>query len=321
MKTLRKRTKVLLTLLCVVTLAMAQTPYDSFVSTSAKPQLGSDLSECYKVVQGADSCQSKNIAYDKETAAVNIYDNNERFISSINISPMNTKFINVDPMADKYPGWSAYVYCANNPLVYLDPSGKYFVDKDGNPISYTDGKLGDNASDDLRLVQAGMGYSKTGQQQFELMANSKHSIRIDINRDEKITKGSDGNPQNGNTKPAMILDRANPTKVDFDTKPSRPTVITLNQSAIQASTQKGKSNDGLGYVEALGITAVHESLHATDKDNLNTARDAKTEAKNLYGGEMPEALEDAYEAPADQIEDKAREEVKENLLNELEGIK
>jgi RHS repeat-associated protein len=29
----------------------------------------------------------------------------------------------VDPLADKYPGWSPYNYCLNNPLVLVDPEG------------------------------------------------------------------------------------------------------------------------------------------------------------------------------------------------------
>ena len=32
--------------------------------------------------------------------------------------------MNVDPLVDKYPSLTPYVYCANNPLVYIDPNGK-----------------------------------------------------------------------------------------------------------------------------------------------------------------------------------------------------
>ncbi|NLT51491.1 MAG: hypothetical protein GXX85_11290 [Ignavibacteria bacterium] len=33
------------------------------------------------------------------------------------------RWLAVDPMADKYPGWSPYNYCANNPLIFVDPNG------------------------------------------------------------------------------------------------------------------------------------------------------------------------------------------------------
>ncbi len=33
-------------------------------------------------------------------------------------------WMSVDPMADKYPGWSPYNYCANNPIILVDPDGK-----------------------------------------------------------------------------------------------------------------------------------------------------------------------------------------------------
>ncbi|NLT50199.1 MAG: hypothetical protein GXX85_04700 [Ignavibacteria bacterium] len=31
--------------------------------------------------------------------------------------------LSVDPLAVKYPGWSPYNYCVNNPMVMIDPSG------------------------------------------------------------------------------------------------------------------------------------------------------------------------------------------------------
>ena len=34
------------------------------------------------------------------------------------------RFISVDPLAGKYPGWSPYVYTLGNPLKYVDPDGR-----------------------------------------------------------------------------------------------------------------------------------------------------------------------------------------------------
>lgn len=36
-------------------------------------------------------------------------------------------WLSVDPMADKYPSLSPYVYCANNPIKLKDPDGRKIV--------------------------------------------------------------------------------------------------------------------------------------------------------------------------------------------------
>jgi hypothetical protein len=34
-------------------------------------------------------------------------------------------WLSVDPLAEKYPSYSGYNYCLNNPLIYVDPDGQY----------------------------------------------------------------------------------------------------------------------------------------------------------------------------------------------------
>ena len=62
-------------------------------------------------------------------------------------------WLSVDPMSDKYPSLSPYVYCANNPVKLVDPNGeeivifvnntkykydgKFFVDEKGNVASFS----------------------------------------------------------------------------------------------------------------------------------------------------------------------------------------
>jgi hypothetical protein len=49
-------------------------------------------------------------------------------------------WLSVDPLSDKYPSLSAYNYCALNPVMLVDPDGRFFIrhsKKYGNRTSYT----------------------------------------------------------------------------------------------------------------------------------------------------------------------------------------
>ena len=45
-------------------------------------------------------------------------------------------WLSVDPMSDKYPSLSPYVYCADNPVKLVDPNGEDWYEKDGK-MCYT----------------------------------------------------------------------------------------------------------------------------------------------------------------------------------------
>jgi RHS repeat-associated protein len=59
------------------------------------------------------------------------------------------RWFSVDPLAAKFPHESPYIYCSNNPIIYVDADGKekYYA-ADGTYI----GKYGDN--DDIRIVKS-----------------------------------------------------------------------------------------------------------------------------------------------------------------------
>jgi len=54
--------------------------------------------------------------------------------------PRTGRFISVDPLADKYPGWTPYSYTLNNPVRLVDPTGMSAediidLDKDNNVVN------------------------------------------------------------------------------------------------------------------------------------------------------------------------------------------
>ena len=52
-------------------------------------------------------------------------------------------WLSVDPMADKYPGVSPYVYCANNPVRLVDPDGREIDEWDFNIVTGQLTRVGD----------------------------------------------------------------------------------------------------------------------------------------------------------------------------------
>ena len=71
------------------------------------------------------------------------------------------RWMSVDPMQEKYPGWSPYNYTCNNPLVYVDATGNdpsTYTDEGGNVTSVTD-----DDSKDLFCMQEDGSYKLMGQ--------------------------------------------------------------------------------------------------------------------------------------------------------------
>ena len=54
---------------------------------------------------------------------LNRYDYSARYYD-----PVFPVFTSIDPLAEKYYSWSPYVYCLNNPVRYVDSTGKFPVE-------------------------------------------------------------------------------------------------------------------------------------------------------------------------------------------------
>ena len=101
-------------------------------------------------------------------------------------------WLSVDPMSDKYPSLSPYVYCADNPVKLVDPNGEEFVGTDGKKVNVKQDKngqihIGDNASEDLKRMASMINNSgsKTAAKQFMKLANNRCKIHFQIIQGER----------------------------------------------------------------------------------------------------------------------------------------
>jgi RHS repeat-associated protein len=107
------------------------------------------------------------------------------------------RFLSLDPAAVEYPSLSDYCYVGGNPIKYIDPDGRTFVDADGKKIKARvrrNGtiKLGRNATKDLirmaSMIEATG--SKTALNQFKRL--DKHVTKIHFKIDETSTTFPNG---------------------------------------------------------------------------------------------------------------------------------
>ncbi|NIT58087.1 MAG: hypothetical protein GWN00_18220, partial [Aliifodinibius sp.] len=71
-------------------------------------------------------------------------------------NPAIGRWLSVDPLADKYPSLSSYIYVANNPLINFDPTGMdsiYFWDQEDRPQD--NGTTGTSYAATIIVVQNG----------------------------------------------------------------------------------------------------------------------------------------------------------------------
>ncbi|QTY28293.1 hypothetical protein IGB25_03390 [Flavobacterium sp. CS20] len=93
-------------------------------------------------------------------------------------NPKTSLWLSVDPLAEKFPGWSPYNFVMNNPINFIDPDGRapeWVPDSEGNLIA----EKGDNAQT-LADFQ-GISYSEAEKQlqdQGYIDNNGKSTLKI-----------------------------------------------------------------------------------------------------------------------------------------------
>ncbi|MCH3923596.1 MAG: RHS repeat-associated core domain-containing protein [Bacteroidales bacterium] len=123
-------------------------------------------------------------------------------------------WLSVDPMSDKYPSLSPYVYCADNPVKLIDPNGKeiWILDEDGQRIhKVTENDMEIESTDER--IQTMQHIYKSGNEgknlmkqimnstknSFEIPTKSKYLSEREVSEDLVVSWGNPLNISYGGT--------------------------------------------------------------------------------------------------------------------------
>ena len=136
-------------------------------------------------------------AKEKDTETGYLYFGARYYSSDLSI------WLSVDPMADKYPSMSSYVYCANNPVKLVDPNGEKIV-VDGDDASDVVTQINNKTSEKFNVFiddNGNMDYSgkaKTKIDRFLKKAIKQENVKVIIkaNNNQETFTTYDGKKYN-----------------------------------------------------------------------------------------------------------------------------
>ncbi len=203
----------------------------------------------------------------------------------------------VDALSEKYAGMSNYAYVMNNPMRFIDPDGKEFVDANGKHIVITtlkDGSLtfSNNATEDVKRSANALNLTEEGRNQLHKIDASDIKVKLSISPDAKIRKNDDGTTSYtfGETIQGNFNEKDNyGKKVNRDgTYGIKEATIIIYEGTIKESIKSGSGlkHEGLTLEQAVGAVVGHEGTHGTNKAEIN--KDLKAE----MGGKVRNDKED-----------------------------
>jgi RHS repeat-associated protein len=154
--------------------------------------------------------------------------------------PGNSIWLSTDPLKDKYPQFGPYVYCADNPVKFVDPDGRYFIVK--------------NAGDQTRVKEA---FARTfGGDAFSF--DKKGRMRIDYSKLGSMS-----------SKQQFVMDRL--AKYVVDNKNFKFNVALKNKGVTETSAIfKGDKLVGANVSINLGQNDMEAKLRDTEDGTLKS---------------------------------------------------
>lgn len=112
----------------------AQTPFDCYAPSCAKIAM-LKLPEIQNITYNPDTLsQVSYIELNSKSGTLAYYDKQENLLYQTTLNPLEQKWWTKDPLAQKFPYYSPYLFAGDNPIRYIDYQGKFLVDPNGKLI-------------------------------------------------------------------------------------------------------------------------------------------------------------------------------------------
>lgn len=207
----------------------------------------------------------------------------------------------IDPLTDSMLRFSPYTYAANNPIRYIDPDGREFVDPNGNKMTFKVQKNGllkfsPNATNDFKQIASGMAQTQTGIGVLNAMNSSKAKISLFIDKKNVIYE-ENCYVRGGVTDPIISQTTINGKPVGE--KYISKAMVTIYQAGIEKMAEIGNGTISINgqnvdtkdvsIADIMASFGVHEGTHVTDRNsssNLNPKASKASIERKPYANQI-----------------------------------